>query len=114
SFGRLPARLPSLKRRSRGIAEKAMQRRYHLRALADRAAEPLDRSRAHVADGEHAGHRSFQRRHKPSVILFGRRAGHHKTPAIEGDAATVEPAGGRIGADEQKEIAEAGAALFTG
>src|ERR1035437_65066 len=43
----------SLKRRFRGIAEKSMHRRHHVRALADRAADPLDRSRAHVADGEY-------------------------------------------------------------
>src|SRR6185437_760166 len=40
-----------------GVAEKGMQRRHHLGALADRAADALDRTRAHVADREYAGHR---------------------------------------------------------
>src|ERR1700720_2958008 len=33
----------SLERRFRGVAEKSVQRRHHLRALADRAADALDR-----------------------------------------------------------------------
>src|ERR1700690_1704659 len=41
-----------LKRRFRGIAEKAVERGNHLRPLADGAADPLDRSRAHIADGK--------------------------------------------------------------
>src|SRR4029078_8943660 len=49
-------------RRFRRVGETAVQRRYHLRALADRAADALDRAGADVADREHAGHRGFQRR----------------------------------------------------
>src|SRR3954470_13983335 len=39
---------PRLKRRPCGVAEKTVQRRHHLRAFADRAADALDRSGAHV------------------------------------------------------------------
>jgi hypothetical protein len=77
-----------------------VQRRHHLRALADRAADPLDRAGADIADGEYAGNRGFQLRHRPPVILLGLRAGDDKTAAIDGDAAAVEPVGGGIGADE--------------
>src|ERR1700724_3221995 len=79
----------ALQRGFRGIAEKTVQRRHHLRALADRAADPLDRSRAHIADREYAGYRGFQRRHRSSQILLGLRAGHHEAPAIERDPATI-------------------------
>src|ERR1700741_1440218 len=43
------------------IPEEAVQRRHHLRALADRAADTLHRAGADVANREHAGHRGFQR-----------------------------------------------------
>src|SRR5438132_12147465 len=102
----------ALKRRFRRIAKKTVQRGYHLCALPDRAAHALDRSRAHIADGEHARHRGFQRRHRPSLILFGLRARHYEAAAIERDAATIEPAGGRTGAREQEPIADADDALF--
>ena len=92
--------------RFRAIGEKAVQRRHHLRALADRAADPLDRSGAHVADREHAGHRGFQRRHRSLAILSVLNAGQHEAGAIDLDAAAVEPAGGGIGADEQEQIAD--------
>src|SRR5438477_12028125 len=102
----------SLKRWLRGIAEKSVQRRYHLRALADGAADPLDRSRAYVSNREHARHRSFQRRHQPALISVRLRAGDHETGAIKRDAAAIEPAGGGIRASEQEEIADLLGALF--
>src|SRR5437868_1316506 len=105
----------SLKLRLRGIAEKSVQRRYHLCALADGAADPLDRPRADVSNREHARHRGLQRRHQPSLISVRLRAGHDETGAIKRDAATIEPAGGGIRASEQEEIADLlGGALFAG
>src|SRR5665213_4317571 len=83
-----------------------MQRRHHLGALADRAADPLDRTRAHVADREYAGHRRFQHRRCLPVTLAALCAGHHKAAAIDHDAAAIEPAGGGIGADEQEQVAD--------
>src|SRR3954454_14907515 len=44
--------IPFLKRRFRDVAEIAVQCRHHLRALADRAANALDRAGANVADRE--------------------------------------------------------------
>src|SRR6185312_340870 len=100
------------KRRFHRIGEKAVQRRDDLRALADRAAHALDRARTDVADGEHAGHRGFQRRDLPSEIELGLRAGDDEAAAVERDAAAIEPAGRGIGADEQKEIAAVEGALL--
>src|SRR5205085_346966 len=40
------------------------------------------------------------------------RAGDDEAAAVERDAAAVEPAGGGIGADEQKEIADVGDVFF--
>src|SRR6185295_10916742 len=37
-----------------GVGQKLVDRRDHLRALADRGGDPLGRARAHVADREHA------------------------------------------------------------
>src|ERR1700704_6760501 len=104
----------ALKRRFRRIAEKSMPRPHPLRALADGAADAFHRSRAHIADGEHARHGGFQRRHRASLILFGLRASHHETSAVDRDAAAVEPAGGGISADEQEQIADVSGTLFTG
>src|SRR5260370_27848717 len=103
-----------LKRRFGPVAKKTMQRGHHLCTLADRAADAFDRSRAHVADGEHARYRRFQRLHRTSLILLGLRAGHHEASAIERDAATVEPAGGGLGAGEQEQIADGDGALVAG
>src|SRR5437868_9607346 len=97
------------KRLERGfgaIAEIAVQGGDDLCALADRPADTLDRARPHVADGEHAGHGGFQRRDLPSRIELRLRAGDDEAAAVERDAAAVEPAGGGIGTDEQKEIAD--------
>src|ERR1700747_748820 len=49
------------KRRLCRIAEISVQRGNPLGTFADRATDPLDRPRAHVADGEHARHRGFER-----------------------------------------------------
>src|SRR3954447_15472929 len=102
----------SLKLRLRDIAEKSVQRRYHLCALADGAADPLDRSRAYVSNREHARHRGFQRRHQPAQISVRLRAGDHETGAIKHDAAAHEPAGDGIRPGEQEKIADLLSALF--
>ena len=49
----------------------------------------------------------------PSACL-AMRAGHHEAAAIDHDAAAIEPAGGGIGADEQEQVADIEAAVFTG
>ena len=60
-------------RASRG--EMLMDLRDDRGAFADRAADALDRARAHVADGEHAGHARLERRgrrRRPSARLARR------------------------------------------
>src|ERR1700735_3430769 len=47
-------------------------------------------------------------RRREASALFALPAGHHKSPAIDHHAATVEPAGGGIGAHEQEQIAKLG------
>src|SRR6516225_6608982 len=91
-----------------------MQRRHHLRALADGAADTLDRTRAHVAYREHAGHRGLKRRNRPAESEIRLRAGHDKAAAIERDAATVEPGGCGICADEQEDITDVEGLLLAG
>jgi hypothetical protein len=49
-----------LSRRSGAIYENGMQFCHHDRSFADCRAHPLDRSRAHIADGEHAMNARFQ------------------------------------------------------
>src|SRR5450432_3233304 len=88
------------------IAEKAVQRGNHLRPLADRAADPLDRAGAHVAHREDAGHGGFELRARTAEIELRLRAGDHEASTVERDAAAIEPAGGGIGADEKKQIAD--------
>src|SRR4029079_16501114 len=95
-----------LKRRFRGIAEITVQGCDHLGALADGAADALDRAGADVAHGVDAGHGGFQRRDEPALVQLGLRAGDDEAATIERDTAAVEPAGGGIGADEQEEVAD--------
>src|SRR5216683_3700333 len=75
------------KRRPGRVSQKAVQRRHDLRALPDRAAHPLDRAGAHVADGEHAGHRGFELRSRTADIEVRLRAGDDEAGAVERDAA---------------------------
>src|SRR5207249_3979703 len=51
----------TLERRFRRITEISVQRRHHLRALADRTADALDRAGTHITDRENARHRGLQR-----------------------------------------------------
>src|SRR5947209_12139649 len=69
------ARVPALKRRLQRIGQEPVQRRHHLRALADRPSDTLDGTGPDVADREHAGNRGFQRRDHAAGILLGLRAG---------------------------------------
>src|SRR3954462_354542 len=103
-----------LQRRLRHVAEKAVERRYDLRALADRATHPFDRSRADIANGEHTWHRGFQRRHLPTLTLSRWLAGDDESAAIKHHAATLEPSGRGIGAREQEQVTDIKRALFTG
>ena len=68
-------------------------------AFADRPAHALDRARAHVADGKHPRHRRLERSgHARSG--FAGLTGQHETLLIELDAATLQPFGFRVRADE--------------
>src|SRR5215471_5786639 len=123
-----PAELPPLANRStsnsgmrgrskRGlgdIAEKAVQRRHHLGALADRTADSLDRAGTDIADGKHAGHGGFELRARTTQVEVRLGAGDDEARPIERDATTIEPAGGGIGADEQEEISDIGGAFLAG
>ena len=51
--------------------EIGVQRGDHLGALADGGGDPLDRSGAHVADGEHAGAVGFQRVTPLAAVIAG-------------------------------------------
>src|SRR3984885_7205113 len=93
----------ALECRLRGVVEVAVQRGNDLRALADRAADALDRPRTHIADRENAWHRRIERRCGRRSAVW--RARDDKTGAIDLHAAALEPAGGRIGAHEQEKIA---------
>src|SRR5260370_27449615 len=80
-----------LKRRFGPVAKKTMQRGHHLCTLADRAADAFDRSRAHVADGEHPRHRRFQPLHRTSLIQLVLRAAHHEPSPFDLYTDTVNP-----------------------
>ena len=88
--------------RWRAIArgQERMQRRHHLRALADRRRDALDRAGAHVAD----------RKDAPRLVSSGRRphasrAGQHEPLGIQRHAGSGQPIGVRIRADEQEQVA---------
>src|SRR4051812_40820776 len=83
-----------LERRAGRIAEKAVQRRHHLGALADRAADALHRTGADIADRKHARNRRLQYLHRTAI---GRNAGDDEAMTIKRDAAIREPFSGRIG-----------------
>ena len=82
------------------LAEIGVQRRDHLRAFADGGGHALDRTRAHVADGEHALAVGFERR-KPSPTSAPVRTKPLASSAI---SQAVQPAGVGFGADEEKEM----------
>src|SRR5271168_3230950 len=80
-----------------------MEGRHHLRPLADRAADTLHRTRTHIANREDARHRSLQRL---CSMAMGWNARHYETLPIKRNAATLQPAGRGIGADEQEQVAD--------
>ena len=70
-----------------GGREGGVDLRDHRGALADRAADALDRARAHVADGEDPGQARLERR------LARRRARHRGAGQHEAGAVEAQPAG---------------------
>src|SRR6266542_1181211 len=83
-----------------------MDRRHDRCAFADRASDALDRPRAHVADGEHAGNAAFERgRRAFACTLRECLTGEHESVRVQSDAAIPEPAGLRIRTDEEEYVA---------
>jgi hypothetical protein len=78
-----------------------MQRRNDLCALANSRRNPLDGFRADISNGEDAPPVGFQR----MAIVAGIFAGQHKPLSIECDARAGKPIRIRLGADEQKQVA---------
>src|ERR1700691_806008 len=89
-----------------------MDRGHYLGAFANRAADPFDRARPHVADREHARHGRFKRRRGRGPIARS-NPGDHEARFIERHAAW-QPLSRGIGADEQKNVADRSFGLFTG
>ncbi len=82
-----------------------MQGGNHLRAFADRAADALDRTGAHIADREHTGDTGLEQRNSP-IQIFPRESSRDDKPgAVEIDAAILQPGGGGVRADKQKHVA---------
>ena len=79
-----------------------MQRGYHLGALTDRCGDPLDRFRAHVADGEDAGACRFQ----CMASGAGLGSGENEALCVESDARSAEPAGIGLCTNKQKQMAD--------
>ena len=93
------------------MRKELMDGRHHLGAFANRAADPFDRARPHVADREHAGHRRFKRRRGRGAIAAS-NPGDHEARLVKRHAA-LQPFGRGIGADEQKDVADRSLGLFT-
>src|SRR6185369_12428431 len=67
-----------------------------------------------VADRKNPRHRRFQRRVEPPLPCLVMGAGDHESSAVDLHPTAGKPAGCGIGADEQEEVADLQAALFTG
>src|SRR6476646_299494 len=78
-----------------------MQRRNDLCTLANSRRNPLDGFRADISNGEDAPPVGFQR----MAIAAGIFAGQHKPLSIESDTRAGKPIRIRLGADEQKQVA---------
>jgi len=101
---------PGLLERQGARGQVGVQLRHHLRALADRRRDALDRSGAGVPDGEHARQARFQ-----SLAGWARRgSGHHKALGVELRARRSEPVGIGLRPDEQEQMAQRPAGLFAG
>ena len=88
------------------MGEKPVDRRHDLGAFADRAADALGRSGSGVADCEYARDRGFERRGRAALAFAETRAGDDEASLVDRDPAALEPFGGRIGADEEKNMAD--------
>src|ERR1700733_5651476 len=83
-----------------GVSQYCMERRDHLRALADRRGDALYRCRSHVADGENTAPRRLQ----CMATTAGIFAGEDEPLGIEPDSRSAKPAGFWFSADEQKQM----------
>ena len=79
-----------------------MQCRHDLSTFPDRGRYPLDRTRAHVADGEDAA----AARLKGMALLACRGSGADEPFAIQRDVASCEPVSIGIRTNEQEEVAD--------
>src|SRR5207302_7212465 len=74
-------------------------------AFADRAADTLHRTGAHIADCENAGHARLQRSGHVIRVVTGRLlTGPHKAMQVDRDATALQPAGLRIRADKKEHM----------
>src|SRR5437867_11245665 len=83
------------------LGEEGVQRRDDLRSLPHRGRDPFHRTRAHVADGEHAGPAGLEW----PAIGADIRTGAHEPLVVERDVAAGQPIGVRLGAGEEEEAA---------
>src|SRR5436190_14598705 len=85
-----------------GSREKPMQRRDNLRALPNRSGDTLGRACAYVADGEDTGNTGFEWL-TVSAGIFSRQ---NESFGIQCHAGLPEPAGVRLGSDEQEQVVD--------
>src|SRR5207247_10194312 len=81
------------------LSEEGVQRRDDLRPLPHCGRDALHRTRAHVADGEHAGAAGLEWPATHADI----RTGAHEPLVVERDVAAGQPTGVRAGADAEEE-----------
>ena len=77
-----------------------MDRSNHLRAVADRGRDALDRAGADVADGEDAAAAGFQR----IAVVARLGAGQDEAAIVELEAGSRQPVGVGLRADEGEEV----------
>ena len=87
-----------------------MQRCDHLSTLADRGGDPLDRRCTDIADGEDAAPAGLQHMSKRAGV----GAGQHKALGVERNARAGKPIGVRLGADEEKQVANGPLHILSG
>jgi len=84
------------------FSETGMERRHHLRAVADRGGNALDRAGAYVSDCEYPPPAGFKRQPSRAGIL----AGADEAAGINLQPRLLQPIGVGLGTDERKELAD--------
>ena len=77
-------------------------------ALPDRTSNALNRSRSHVAHGEHARHARFKCGWRAAIQTLCGEPGEDEPVCIERDLASAEPCGLRVRPDEDEHVAYVG------